>query len=385
LEDVRKEYAEKVVVAKKEAASAMEGVVNDYTKQIDELVQKHEAEVENLKTQHQQQLDAVRKEAEDEMNSRLSDEEESLLRQKITSMEEQEKDMRNQISSLQEEMAKQRQNFDSRLRKVTESHTRELEELVSQLDLVEAEQNTKMVDQEKAAMEKDAIISALGTQLADANTRTATMDSLEADLANAQLEAKHEKERVTRELDSMKATYEQYVTEAEELKERACDDAREEMIERAEIQFRQANDLYVKLKKQYDASKIKVEKVNGELEVARMELDLVMRSKEESEAELRSELANIKALNAKIEADGAQKAKEYRREMERLLKAAKDFEKKAEQERDSCRSIQKTLKSAVMEKDKLVAQYKSLEQEHEEMKQVCEELMAELEGRQHEC
>ena len=37
------------------------------------------------------------------------------------------------------------------------------------------------------------------------------------------------------------------------------------MIERAEVQFRQANDLYVKLKKQYDNSKSKADRLDKEL------------------------------------------------------------------------------------------------------------------------
>jgi hypothetical protein len=39
-----------------------------------------------------------------------------------------------------------------------------------------------------------------------------------------------------------------------ERRERACNEAPEEMIERAELEFKAANDLYVKMKREYDSS-----------------------------------------------------------------------------------------------------------------------------------
>ena len=115
----------------------------------------------------------------------------------------------------------------------------------------------------------------------------------------------------------------------------------------------------------------------------RRQLAKVTSEKNDAEVSFKAELAQANAKTAKIEADAANRAKEYRREMEGLLQAAKEFEQKADSAEALSRNVQKTLASLVVEKDKLERSHQALRDEHEEMKQVCEELMSELEGRQH--
>ena len=71
--------------------------------------------------------------------------------------------------------------------------------------------------------------------------------------------------------------------------------------------------------------------------------------------------------------------------MEGLLKAANDFENKAAEAESISKSVQTTLANVVAEKQKLQKQFEANRKELEEMKQVCEELMAELEGQHNEC
>ena len=108
-------------------------------------------------------------------------------------------------------------------------------------------------------------------------------------------------------------------------------------------------------------------------------VERVAKEKESCEIDLKAEVAQLNAAKSKIEADAAQKAKEYRRELERLLQTAKAFEAKADEAGKTSRSIQTTLATVVAEKEKL-------QKEYEEMKSVSEELMAIVEDReQHEC
>jgi hypothetical protein len=88
----------------------------------------------------------------------------------------------------------------------------------------------------------------------------------------------------------------------------------------------------------------------------------------------------LKAENSKIEEEAARKGKEYRKEMERLLQAAEDFEKKYKAAEHTSRHAYKKLAAVNAEKDKL-------QKECDEIKSVCEELMAMVEGQhqQHEC
>jgi hypothetical protein len=117
------------------------------------------------------------------------------------------------------------------------------------------------------------------------------------------------------------------------------------------------------------------------LKDTRRRMDSLAAEKSDMEVSLRAEVAHAHAGTAKVEADSAQKAKDYRREMEGLLHAAKDFEEKADAAESLSRNVQKTLAALVVAKDGVERAHDSLKQEHEEMKQVCEELMAELEGR----
>lgn len=93
------------------------------------------------------------------------------------------------------------------------------------------------------------------------------------------------------------------------------------------------------------------------------------------EVDLKAEVAKLRASQAKVEAEAVQKAKEYRKEMESLLKEANDFEKKLEEAESTNHSAQRKLATIAAEKEKL-------EKEHNEVKSVCEELMTMVEGQQ---
>jgi hypothetical protein len=94
----------------------------------------------------------------------------------------------------------------------------------------------------------------------------------------------------------------------------------------------------------------------------------------------KEEVAELKAANATTESDPASRAKYYRREMEGLLKVANDFESRLEDAESISHSLNRSLSEVVGAKAKL-------QQENDEMKNVCEELLAMVEGQQgrHEC
>jgi DNA repair exonuclease SbcCD ATPase subunit len=201
-------------------------------------------------------------------------------------------------------------------------------------------------------------------------------DELERSMQTANT-ATRELESIMSELTTLKKTHEQYIVDSVGATEMACDEARQETIEEAEFQFKQANQLYIKLKKQYDACKAKVEQLEKDLQKATGRLELAG----VHETNLKAQVTELKASKMKVEADGARKAKEYRREMERLLSGAESFEKKLKEAESSNRSNLKRLTSVLSEKEKL-------QKEYVEIKNVCEELMTLVENQQvsqHEC
>ena len=285
-----------------------------------------------------------------------------------------------------EELKKLKAEHEIQLKAAEASHNKHFEDLLAQLDLVEAEQLQTTAAKDKALSEKDAIVDALGSQLAEAQRKITEAQSnrnIDLNTLEESRKAYQALEKLTQtlrnEVRDLKEVQKKFLKEAEIKKEKACEEAREEMIEKAEVQFQQANEHYVKLRKQYDESQERVKKFENELKLLRKKVEKLTKEKESAEIDLKAELAQMHAANAKIEAESAQKAKEYRREMERLLQTAKTFEAKAEEATSTSRSIQTTLATVVAEKQKL-------QQEYEEMKSVSEELMAIVEGgERHDC
>ena len=397
-----------------EAKSALEEAKSDLTKQLDNLRKKHADELSVLKKEAEDNLVLVQTESQDTVESLQKQSEERYeemkkeLGEKIVTLNkeiavketqwkdnyelkskqsmEEARELKDQITSLKKLSEEAKAVYEKRIKELANEHHKELDDLLSQLDLVEAEHKQKLAEKEKSLAEKDAIVAALGTQLADAQTKAKSCQELQTK-AMSDLELFRERNAETQraletcrnELEKARSVHEKFVKTAEHEKEKACEEAREEMIERAEAQFQQANDVYVKLKKQYDSMRLKVENLEKELKKSQCEVDRVTKEMEKREVDLKAEAAQLKVEKATVEADSAQKAKEYRREMERLLNAAKDFETKCQEAEESSQSIQKTLATVVAEKEQLKIEY-------DELNKVCEELMAHVESQgQHEC
>lgn len=386
IENLRKTHKAEVERLRADASKNLYETKKEAEDKVKKLQEDHESILDSLKALHKEHLDKMvaeaKQEAEDQKKS--SSQEEVALRQKILDLEEEKNDCAKRLEEIKEKLALQTKESEERVRQVSEKHTRELDDLIGQLDLLESEQKEKFEQKDNEIQKKQQQIYLLDSQLADAKAKAEAAEALNQkieELSEVAETAQEQVETLTKDLESLQEAHEKYVEEAEELKEAACDEAREEMIERAEVQFRQANELYVKLKKQYDNSKAKADRLDKELKETRRKMECAISEKNELDVSLRAELASVHADNAKIEADSAQRAKDYRKEMEGLLQAAKDFEQKADAAESLSRNVQKTLAALVVEKDKLERAHQALQEEHEEMKQVCEELMAELEGR----
>jgi chromosome segregation ATPase len=329
----------------------------------------------------QRELEQLRKDKECAENSRgLLPEDEEALRNDLADAKAQ---VELQTKAFEDRLCSLQQEFDAKLSRLNEKHEQERGEMTRKLAETESDYRVKFSDLQKSTSEKDAIITALGSQLADVHGRSKKGDEhvrgLTEKLEQSRKEltqAYGEIGKLKNELQTLVEKHDAFVKVAENAKEVACEEARDEMIERAEIQFKQANELYVKLKKQYDVCKKKVTALDSELSKTKQAL----REHEISQSEFKAQIDSLKAENSKIEEEAARKGKEYRKEMERLLQAAEDFEKKFKAAEQTSRHAYKKLATANAEKE-------NLQKECDEIKSVCEELMAMVEGRniQHEC
>jgi hypothetical protein len=358
---------------------ALQQLRQQHTEEVDSIKLKAAAELEKTQQNANERVEKCQAEFKKETGemSEVEKCQANDISQEIEIAEE--KELRIRVELLEAEATTKKEEYERRLQKVRKDHTVELDDLLAQLDLVEAEHKEKILE---ATTEKDTIIAALDAQVADANTQEndvdATHKKLTVDLARVQEEAvraKEDFEKLKGELETSKSAHDRFMSSEVERRERACDEAREEMIERAEIQYKAANDLYVKLKKEHVSSVGNEERLEDELKSVKMKLEKANNEKEETVADLKVKIAKLEAVNARFESDAAQREKEGRREIEGLRKAARDFENKFEDAKSTSRSQKRSLSAAVAAKTKV-------QQELDEMKIVCEELMTMVEGQE---
>jgi hypothetical protein len=361
--------------------------------ELQELRQQKMEECDSIKLKAAAELEKTQKDAKEHVEKcqakfkkrldEISQELESMMNQSST----EEKKLRDRVELLEAGVTTKEEDYERKLQKFSKDYTMQLDELIVQLDLVEAEHKEKIAETEKVTIEKDTIIATLYAQIADAYTREKEVDAthkkLPLDPASAQEEATGanvDAEKLIGELEASKAIHDYFMIGEVDRRERACDEAREEMIQRAEIQFKAANAIYIKLKKEHDSTIGMLASLECELKSAKTKLNDTKNEKEGSLAHLKAEVAELEAAHARFESDAAQEAMVYRLEIEGLLKDTKDFETRLKNAESTSRNLRRSLSEVVETKTKL-------QQEYDEMKTVCEELLAMVEGQQgrHEC
>ena len=193
-------------------------------------------------------------------------------------------------------------NCEERVRKIREEHANEVEELLNQLDLVEAEHAETCNDKAKAVKEKDTIIAALGAQLAELQRRMGALDETSKDNLRIAEEAREDFRLAKKEADSWKADLEKLqavhakVFDSERIKrENAVKDAREETIQEATCQFEHFNLLYRTMTQNYKTATTRVRELETELLASQKALEELSKDHFYKLASLNSELVEIKA------------------------------------------------------------------------------------------
>ncbi|GAX16589.1 hypothetical protein FisN_7Lh320 [Fistulifera solaris] len=349
----------KVNAAEEDATQAFE----QHQLELKKLTEMMDAEIEKLK---------IEREAKIEIENELAELEKEL--------EKARKDLANSKDEHQNEIVAQKEVFESRLKDIQDGHTRELDDLLSQLDLVEAEHKENIEMKEKIIREKESQIQTLSFKLDEIDLKAKAHQKIEKTwsikLENSEKALEKSEQALVKlqeQYDTFKKEHEQFVAETEDRKEKACKAAENKVIERAEKQFKQANDLYVKLKKQYDLVKSNAERLEAELKEAKSTGETASKEKDIRLNELSKELMELKAAKESIEKEAAQKARDYRKEMQGLLKAAEEFENKFEEAEATNTSLQNALSH-------LESQKKKLQSEYDELHKVCDELMAHMEA-----
>ena len=262
-----------------------------------------ESQLREVERKHKAELIRTRNEVQEAMEKELLS-----LEDTIRSMETGDSALSQKVRQLQAKMEKDRENYIRQIREVRADHDKEMEEVLQQLDLVEAENNERYKKKEKMVEEKDAVISALGSQLAEAQSRLgATAESQEAmskDLESLREQLEEAKLAITvrdQEREKILSECKKSVEQEGQVRDKMIEEAREEMIQRAEIQFEERNAMYKNLKHEFDGAKAKVTGLERELRSSRKEIEETRKLHEAKEADLVDELAQAKAGTSSIE------------------------------------------------------------------------------------
>jgi hypothetical protein len=290
-EDLEDAKAELDVLQKKYHSVDVEKV--GLLRRIEELA----AKLALLEVTHEVELESAKVQAKKEMEKELKSLEEYIENTKTGDSE-----LLQKIAAMEAQTVADRKEYESQVRDVRAEHGAEIEEMLSQLDLVEAEADQRFTRTEKVVTAKDAVISALGSQLAEAQTRLNSFTERH-DSMSRELEATHEEaqyaasgiERKNQEIQRMKVAHQQVLENELVLREKTCQDARDEMIARAEQQFAQANATYKKLKHEYDTAVVKLSGLEKDIKMAKKEVHEAKKKQESREFDLADELAQAKA------------------------------------------------------------------------------------------
>lgn len=322
--------------------------------------------IATLEAGHQEEIRVATKLARKELETELK-----TLEASVKSMEA----GGSTVSELKAQREQDREEFNRRIREVREEHNKEIDDLLKQLDLVEAEHIEKASVREKLVGEKETVILALGVQLSEAEKKLQatieTKDKLSREMGEVRVEldqARSEIDAKTQDVRKLEEAHAEAQKEEGIIREKLCEEAREEMIQRAEVQFEQANLTYKKLKHEFDTAMAKIGGLEKELKIAKKNAIDIKREKEGREASLKDELVQAKAAGATKDLNASRKMKQYRSDLEAATLNEADLQRQLDEAVTTSQSIQKTLATIIEEKTKLM-------EENKDLKAVCEELM----------
>jgi len=325
-----------------------------------------------------------------------------------------EKELLEKTAELEAKSSATIQRCEEQVRQVKEAHTKEIDDLLQQLDLVEAEQYELCEKKERQVREKDAIVAALGAQLAESQNRIVSLEKSLAEHSRTLEQAQDDLFRVNADGEALKCELEKIrekhasVVESERVKrEAAIEQVRDETIAEAEAQFEAANTLYRNVVQECKNEKVKVQQLESDLQFAKQEIENDKKKHVSDIASLQSDIAELKASKyafiecnllavfglswflvlpmvsnsafflfrhcnaglAKADATAARSVKDSLNDLERLKENEKHLQSRLAQAELSNKTIQKLLATVVGEKEELKA-------ENDEIRAMAEEAMS---------
>jgi len=333
------------------------------------------SELQSLKEKHEQfLLEQERKQKQQEQD--LLEEQ-----QKQKQKEEEEEEKEKEGQKVQRAVEEARKTW-------KEEHANEIDELLIQLDLVEDEHREEM---ERLKVEKEEAVSKVLLNQSQESTASSNKNSIvdteerqridspnnkNAVSATKYLETKVALETAQRECTRLSEQLAETILAHERVlvKERrehadTCQRIKKKMIKAAEEQFSRANEIYDKLKKEYETLKMKNDALEqDELPKLKQQVEYSMTNQLSKDAENKENVAQLKIDLANAETSLAKATREYGSEMELWGITKQNLLERLQLAEMNCAAAHQSL--ATLHKEKEELQY-----ELDDTKNVCEELM----------
>ncbi|KAG7353341.1 hypothetical protein IV203_009395 [Nitzschia inconspicua] len=369
---------EQMIACHQEAIQKLEGeiaIIVSKSKEYAAQIEVRSGEFEKLQRQmtrmqelHKEELELLKHEVSQETRVELQ-KEIQMLQSKLTIAETERDDLskkfinlESRFGEIQAQHDKDKLDADRRLTEIKSQHRKEIDELTAELDLIEAENIEHIRKLQESLKDKDTVISAMGSQLAESESRFSASN----DNQNMQQRKIEQLEESLNKAIEEKVAKERELANQLVLKEQAIEDVANELTSRAERQFEERNELYRVLKKKFDEATSKVSVLERDLRFATKEVEELKHRHEAREADLRDELAQMKADIAKRDADLSRAVTNHRAELQRA-KEELDAAKATSQQ------LQKSLAIVVNEKEILNAEVIGLKSVSEELMAIVEE------------
>jgi hypothetical protein len=188
------------------------------------------------------------------------------------------------------------------LQKVQEVHGKELDEVLGQLDLVEAEHKASCMERDNIIREKEEALSRFEFQLKASQAQlelvSTAQDQTVQQLNDIRKQLSQSREDVAvrnADIERLKVNYHKSMEGQVRTQEQACERAIEETIQLAEKQFEQANGHYKKLKQEFDGILSKIVVLERELQTNQKHTEQARTRHEARELELFDELTQTKS------------------------------------------------------------------------------------------
>ena len=271
----------------------LSSLASAHSKEIDKIKVSHDVEVNVLNSDQEKRFEDLQDVLKLERNEALNRLRESSSR---------EKHLIEKVSQLETDTEQARMNSQLREQELSKEHATEIDELISQLDLVEAESKKESNILEATMKQKDAIVAALGTQLAEASSRINKLDADHQTVVDTLTAAKcqaHQTEikcaTLVTEIERLKMENTNAMEQEKQKRNEACEKVRAEMITRAEEQFAKANVEYLRVKTEFEATVTKLGRIERELRVLSTKFEATKKEQATKEITMAAELAQSKA------------------------------------------------------------------------------------------